>query len=157
MQTAELYAGLDWGPFELLIPQHSISDAKLGAGAEEEAISIDDAADSAFRNSMGGSCRPGAMPDGMQSLLVIGGRRYRTALMPQVVALEDGARGLGDCRLLRDLLARHGLHAARFQEWTVESEKSSDDNMLQTETRYKISYTVDMKRFTEQSAAGESQ
>lgn len=124
MKTADLYAGLDWGAFELLIPQQDISDAKLGVAGDSKAISIDGAVEKAFGSSF--AARTGG---DMQSLLLIRGKSYMTALMPQVIRLSGEQEALSACRILARSFDRHGLHPVAF---------AGD----------KIRYMVDMEKFT---------
>ena len=123
MRTADLYAGLDWGAFELLIPQKDISDAKL-ALADSQAISIDGAVEKAFGSRF--AARAGG---DMQSVLIIRGKNYQTALMPQVVRLGGEEEELCECRILARSFDRHGLRPLAF-------------------TGGKIRYMVDMEKFT---------
>lgn len=123
MRTADLYAGLDWGAFELLIPQNDISDAKLGL-ADSQAISIDGAVEKAFGSTFT------ARADGdTQSVLCIRGKSYMTALMPQVVRLSEEEEDLCACRILARSFERHGLQPLAF-------------------AGNKIRYMVDMEKFT---------
>ncbi len=125
MKTAELYAGLDWGKFEILIPQQSITDASLGDANDTTPSSIDEAVEKAFHASL--HCKEDN--GNFQSVLTIAGRRYRTALMPKSVSIEPTEDSLPSCRILQESFSRHGLLSVRF----------ADD---------RIQYTVDLVRFT---------
>ena len=129
MKKAELYAGLDWGTVELLIPQSLITDAGLEDAGRQEPSSIDEAVGRAFQAGLPCPKRE----NGFQSVLVISGRRYRTALMPKTVSLAPQDRQPG-CRILQGTFSRHGLLAIRFAGDTIQ-------------------YIVDMARFT----AGENE
>ena len=126
MRTADLYAGLDWGAFELLVPQEDISDAKLGMTESSPSISIDEAVERAFGRGMQSAPVAG---DEMWSFLVIKGKHYRTALMPQVVRFSGEEEGLRPCRILARSFDRHGLRPLAF-------------------AGNKIRYIVDMEKFT---------
>lgn len=122
MKTADLYAGLDWGTVELLIPRQSISDASLSEALDHTTVSIDEAVHTAFRGSL-------SRPEGSyQSILVISGKRYGTAVMPQTVTL-DAEQAAPPCRILQGAFARHGLRSVSFSDT-------------------KIRYIVDIAQFT---------
>ncbi len=125
MKTAELYAGLDWGKVEILIPQQAITDASLGEVQDSSPISIDEAVGKAFHESL---ARKEGNGD-FQSVLTISGRRYRTALMPKSIRIESTEAELPSCRILQESFSRHGLLLVRFAE-------------------DRIQYTVDLERFT---------
>ena len=120
-----MYAGLDWGSFELLIPQDDISDAKLDLRQDNPVISIDKAVERAF--GPGSLPQPAAGED-MQSVLIIRGKSYGTVLMPHVVRLDGGQEELPACRILAPSFERHGLRPAGF-------------------SGSKISYVVDIEKF----------
>ncbi|MBP5464998.1 MAG: hypothetical protein J6Y13_07510 [Treponema sp.] len=122
MKTADLYAGLDLGAVELLIPRQSISDASLSEASDQTSVSIDDAVITAFH---GGLSRP---EGSYQSVLVIAGKRYGTAVMPQTVTL-DSEQAAPPCRILQGAFARHGLLSVSFSDT-------------------KIRYVVDIAKFT---------
>ncbi len=125
MKTANLYAGFDWGNLELLIPQQDIADARLEEDTENgQAESIDEAVGKAFRKAVPRS------ENGMQSLLVISGKKYRTSVMPRVITDASQAESGPSCRILRDSFARHGFMSVSF---------CGD----------KIRYVVDMAKLTE--------
>lgn len=125
MKTANLYAGLDWENIELLIPQQDILDARLGDTVDTQALSIDTAVGKAFRRTI-----PQA-ENGMRSLLVIAGKKYRTVLMPRVITDACDAESGPTCRILCGSFARHGIRSVSFSE-------------------DKIRYVVDMTKFMEE-------
>ena len=121
MRNSDLYAGLNWGILELLIPQSDISDARLGSTSSSCSISIDKAVNKAFDMDLAGQCAD----SGMQSLLIISGKSYSTALMPKFVHLKASEHK--ECRLLKDSFTRHGIMSLAFSEnricYTVELDK----------------------------------
>lgn len=99
------YAKLNYGNFEIIIPQNSISDAYIKED-DEKTVSLDDIIWHSFSNENNEQ-------NGSLSVLCIGGKKYTTSRMPEICSANDGSAA-GMCDILASVFFKRGITGIRF-------------------------------------------